>query len=172
MSSRAPIPLPLLLLAAVLLSGLLWLGACGGDDEGPDDPDAALGSADPEAERVIDEWSTALREGDIDAAAAYFKVPSVVQNGTPPLDLDSRQDVITFNEALPCGAELVEAESHAGFTIATFELTERPGPGECGDGVGGTAQTAFVIEDGKITEWRRIGGEAAPVAPPVEGPVV
>ena len=31
------------------------------------------------------------------------------------------------------------------FTIATFKLTERPGPGECGNGVGETAKTAFVV---------------------------
>ena len=68
------------------------------------------GGADPEAAQVIDEWSTALREGDVEAAAEYFELPSVAQNGTPPLELESREDVIAFNEALPCGAELVRAE--------------------------------------------------------------
>ena len=43
------------------------------------------------------------------------------------------------------------------FVLATFRLTERPGPGECGSGVGHTAQTDFVIEDGLIVEWRRVG---------------
>ena len=48
--------------------------------------------------------------------------------------------------------------------MATFRLTERPGPGTCGTGVGHTAQTEFVIKDGLIKEWRRvaIGGEQAP----------
>ena len=40
--------------------------------------------------------------------------------------------------------------------IATFVLTERPGVGQCGDGVGETAKTAFVIHNGLITEWRRV----------------
>ena len=55
--------------------------------------------------------------------------------------------------------------------IATFELTERPGPGECGTGVGVLVRTAFRIEDGLIVEWRRVsnvpGSEQAP-----EGPLV
>jgi hypothetical protein len=147
-----------------------------GDDESGDsnatqETSEIPGGADAEAAEVIDNWSTALREGDIEAAAEFFAVPSVAQNGTPPLDLDSREDVVTFNEALPCGAELVEATDHAGFTIATFELTERPGEGQCGPGVGETAQTAFRIEDGLITEWRRVGGDGLP-EPDIEGPVV
>jgi hypothetical protein len=157
---------------AALLLGVLALAfaACGGGGDNSDQAEIP-GGADPEAAQVIGDWATALGEGDIEAAADYWQVPSVAQNGTPPLELDTRRKVVVFNEALPCGAKLVRAEPHAGFTIATFELTERPGPGQCGGGVGGTAQTAFKIEDGKITEWRRVGGEA-PTAPPIEGPVV
>ena len=77
---------------------------------------------------MIDDWAAALSEGDVEAAADYFALPSIAQNGTPPLDLESREDVIAFNEALPCGAELVEATEEDGrFIVATFELTERPG---------------------------------------------
>ena len=104
-------------------------------------------------------------------AAEYFELPSVAQNGTPPLELDSRRDVILFNRARPCGAELIRAEEDGRFTVATFELTERPGPGECGDGVGNEAKTAFVIEDGLITEWIRAADEPL-TEPPAEGPVV
>ena len=68
---------------------------------------------------------------------------SVAQNGTPPIDLDSREDVIAFNEALPCGAKLIRAETQGKFTVATFELTERPGPGECGPGTGSTASSSM-----------------------------
>ncbi len=78
--------------------------------------------------------------------------------------------MIAFNEALPCGAELVEAAEEDRFVVATFELTERPGEGECGAGVGAEANTAFVIEDGKITEWRRAPNQ--PSAPPSNQPVV
>ncbi len=55
--------------------------------------------------------------------------------------------------------------------IATFRLTERPGPGTCGSRRRATArQTAFEIDpDGKIRQWRRVvtegdgaGGPSAP----------
>ena len=129
------------------------------------------GGADPETTRVIEDWATALREGDVEGAAEYFELPSIAQNGTPLLQLESRRDVVLFNRALPCGAELISAEQDGRFTVATFELTERPGPGKCGDGVGNEARTAFVIEDGLITEWIRAAGEPQ-FEPPAEGPVV
>ena len=129
------------------------------------------GGADPETTQVIEDWATALREGDVEGAAEYFELPSIAQNGTPLLQLESRRDVVLFNRALPCGAELISAEQDGRFTVATFELTERPGPGKCGDGVGNEARTAFVIEDGLITEWIRAAG-APQFEPPAEGPVV
>lgn len=147
------------------------LTACGGSDDGGDGEGPKIpGGADPEAAHVIDDWATTLSEGDVEGAAEYWGLPSIAQNGTPPLDLDSRQDVINFNRALPCGAELVSAEEDGRFTVATFELIERPGAGECGSGTGGTAKTAFVIEDGLITEWVRVVDKPTP--PPVEGPVI
>lgn len=153
--------------AAVLL--ILGAAACGSDDS-DSEPSEIPGGADPEAVQVIDDWSQTLSEGDVEGAADYFAVPSIAQNGTPPLDLDSRDDVIAFNEALPCGAELVEATEEDDFIVATFELTDRPGGG-CGPGVGGEAKTAFVIEDGKIAEWRRAADEPT-VEPQDEGPIV
>ena len=39
------------------------------------------GDADPADVRVIDAWVTALRHGDVDAAAGYFAIPSVAENG-------------------------------------------------------------------------------------------
>lgn len=144
---------------------------CGGGGGGGGEEPEIPGGADPEAARVIDDWATTLGEGDVEGAAEYWQVPSIAQNGTPPLDLDSREDVVTFNRALPCGAELLSAEEDGRFTVATFELTERPGPGECGAGTGVTAKTAFVIEGGLIAEWRRVADEPL-VEPPVEGPVV
>jgi len=156
------------LLAGAIVCALL--AGCG--DGGDDQPSEEIpGGADPEAAEVIDQWSDALREGDLEAAADFFKVPSTAQNGTPPLELSSREEVIAFNEALPCGAELIRAESGENeITVATFELTERPGPGKCGTGTGATAKTAFVIEDGLITEWRRIADD--PLVEPPAGNVV
>ncbi len=155
-------------LALILLIG--GLAGCGGGDT-DETADRVPGGADPEAVEVIEGWADDLRAGEIDAAADRWGVPSVAQNGTPPLELTSRDDVIAFNESLPCGAELIRAERQGKFTVATFELTERPGPGKCGPGTGETARTAFVIEDGKIVEWLRAADEA-PLEPPAEGPVV
>jgi hypothetical protein len=158
---RSALPIPL------LLASLIAIG-CGG---GPDAETSSIpGGADAEQVAVIEDWADDLRSGDVEAAADHFKLPSVAQNGTPPLALRTRGQVREFNASLPCGAELTRAEPHAGFIIATFELTERPGPGECGTGVGVTAQTAFLIEDGLIVEWRRAADEA--VEPPAESPII
>lgn len=159
---RIPALLSLAGCAAILLG-------CGGGDDAADAE--VPGGADAEATQVIEDWSVALREGDIEAAADFFEVPSIAQNGTPPLQLESREDVVSFNEALPCGADLVRAEDRDSFVVATFELTERPGPGECGAGVGSEARTAFVIEDGLITHWIRAGDEPQ-FEPPTDQPVV
>jgi hypothetical protein len=128
------------------------------------------GGADADAVEVIKGWADDLRGGDIEAAADHFAIPSVVQNGTPPIRLTNRQLVEGFNKSLPCGAELTRAERSGRFTVATFELTERPGPGECGGGVGAEAKTAFVIEDDRITEWRRVVDQ--PSEPSTQGPVI
>lgn len=161
----------------VVLLSLIAVTGCGGGDDRPSAspatgqsaptepaPPDVTGDANPADVRVIDAWSDALREGDVDAAAAYFAIPSVAENG-PLLRIRSEDDARLFNASLPCGAILVRAESEGDFTTATFELTERPGPGACGPGTGGRAETAFVIENGKITEWRRVaigGAEGAP----------
>ncbi len=105
--------------------------------------------------------------GEIEKAADFFELPSTAQNGTPPIVMETREDVVAFNEALPCGAKLTDTEAAGELIVATFELTERPGPGRCGPGVGSEARTAFRIEDGKILQWRR-----ASDPPEVEGPIV
>ncbi len=129
------------------------------------------GGADPDAVRVIRQWVDELRAGDVQAASDRFAIPAIVANGTPALRLTDRPEVVQFNESLPCGAKLTRAEPSGRFVIATFVLTERPGPGTCGAGVGQTARTAFVIHDGKITEWRRVAHQA-PAPPPGTGPIV
>jgi hypothetical protein len=140
------------------------LAGCGGD--GPSSSGSVsgvAGDADQGDVRVIDAWVTALRHGDVDAAARYFAIPSVAENGPLLLQIESLDDARRFNQSLPCGARLVRAETQGQFTTATFRLTERPGPGSCGPGAGEAAKTSFVISDGKIVEWRRVGiggGEA------------
>jgi hypothetical protein len=144
---------------------VLALSACGGGEE-PTGAEAGEipGGADPAEVRVIDEWAMTLREGDIDGAARYFAIPSVAENGPALVEIEDLDDARMFNASLPCGAELTRAVSEGDFVVATFRLTERPGPGTCGSGTGAEAQTAFVIEDGRIVEWRRVGagGEEAP----------
>jgi hypothetical protein len=143
------------------------LAACGGSSG--ETATEIPGGADPAAVEVIDRWARTLNEGDVEGAAEFFALPSVAQNG-PTLRIESVEDARLFNSSLPCGATLEEAVDEDGFTIATFELTERPGPGTCGSGTGAAARTAFKIADGKIVEWRRVAdgpgdGDSAPPAP-------
>jgi hypothetical protein len=154
------------LIASLAAVALIALGGCGSSKES-DVP----GGADPDKVEVIKNWADDLRAGDVLAASDRFAVPSVAQNGTAPLVLTDRRVVEAFNRSLPCGARLTAATTSGRFTVATFVLTERPGPGECGAGVGETAKTAFVIKDGLITEWRRVvdlpGGAPTSTAPVV-----
>jgi hypothetical protein len=158
---RAGTSLLILAIAGAIAAG------CGGSSSESEVP----GGADPDQVAVIKDWADDLRAGDVEAAADHFKLPSIAQNGTPPLQLTTRGQVREFNEALPCGGELTAAQPHGRFILATFELTERPGPGECGGGIGLTAQTAFLIEDGLIAEWRRVDDGGA-IAAPSEEPIV
>jgi hypothetical protein len=120
-------------------------------------PAAVPGDASAEDVRVIDEWARALSDGDIDAAAGYFAIPSVAENGPALLRIRNEGQAKLFNSSLPCGAKLIHAETQGAFTTATFHLTERPGEGYCGIGDEQvTAETSFVIERGKIAEWRRV----------------
>jgi hypothetical protein len=144
-----------------MLAGIattIVLAGCGGGDTGSDGSAPAIaGDADPADVHVIDAWVTALRRGYVGAAAGFFAIPSVAQNGPLLLHIRSRDDARRFNASLPCGARLVGAETAGQFTTATFRLTERPGPGSCGPGAGSLAKTSFVIRDGKIAQWRRVG---------------
>jgi limonene-1,2-epoxide hydrolase len=153
-------------LGVTLTAAVLALGGCGGSSSTSSGTSTTAGNADPAAVQVIDGWVTALRHGDVDAAARFFAIPSVAQNGPVLLHIKSLDDARRFNETLPCGARLIRAETTGEFTTATFRLTERPGPGTCGPGVGGVAKTSFVIRDGKIVQWRRVGpgGGGAPAS--------
>ena len=150
-------------LLSAFCATLLLATAAAGCGSGGDDGDTVAGLELPPGHTsviVIDEWVRTLAKGDVEGAAQFFALPSVVENGTPPLTLRSRTDAIEFNRSLPCGAKLIDAEPHGRFIAATFRLIERPGPGTCGDGVGATARTAFLIRDGKIVQWRRLPDSA------------
>lgn len=145
-----------------IVAALLAFTSCGGDDESPtaSEPggsaEATEGTTEGPAEdvEVIREWSEALTEGDIDAAADFFAIPSIAENGIT-IDIETIDDARLFNESLPCGAELESTQSEGAFITATFRLTTRPGVEVC-PGDGATAETSFVIEDGAIAEWRRV----------------
>lgn len=156
-------------IAILGILGVVALSGCGSSDK--EASTTISGGADPATVQVIKGWADELRAGDVAAASDRFALPTVIQNGSPPLRLTSRAQIEAFNRSLPCGARLTEAVAVDRFTIATFKLTERPGAGECGNGVGETAKTAFVVRKGLITQWRRVvdSGDQAPVP---QGPVV
>jgi hypothetical protein len=113
------------------------------------------GPAPDSATRVIRGWSDTLRHGDVDGAARYFAVPSIVQiqPGDPAQRITQRRQAVVFQTILPCGARLISARVEGRYVNALFLLTDRPGA-TC-DAPGATARTAFLIRRGKIVEWRR-----------------
>jgi hypothetical protein len=172
-------------LAAVIAA--LTLAACGGSDTAQESTRASSSQAaspaagvDPgqdysnyyppgthraskQAVAVITGWSDELRAGHVKRAARFFDIPVIVQNATPPVRLDTRKEVLAFNETLPCGAHIVKTIAGKTYTVATFVLTERPGSPGCG-ATGKLAATAFRLRHGKIAEWRRV------LVPPPLGP--
>jgi hypothetical protein len=112
--------------------------------------------------RVIQAWSSALRRGDVRAAAQYFALPSVMINGPYAagamlvLTIRTRAEAVAANASLPCGAKFISADQRGRYVNALFELTNRPGPGGgCAGGIGQTARTNMVIRKGLIVEWIR-----------------
>jgi hypothetical protein len=150
-------------LATLLVAGALTVGGCGSGSSTllhrGHSPRFSAGGAPTDAVRVIRGWSQALRSGHVAAAAAFFRIPSVIFLGdAPPVRIRSRTDAQTANAALPCGAELISTHRVGRFVNALFRLTNRPGRGGgsgCGSGAGETARTNFLIENGRIVEWLR-----------------
>jgi hypothetical protein len=169
MRSRHLLPALLFLTLALAIP----VAGCGSSSSSPAKATTTVpGGADPAAVAVIDGWAKALADGDVQKATSYWNVPSTAENGTLPLTLGNAKDVLAFNESLPCGAELIEAQTDkaTGLTLATFKLTDRGGPGGgCAGGVGEKARTIFKIAGGKIADWQRApdpaGQDSAPPAP-------
>jgi hypothetical protein len=136
--------------------------------------------ADPAAVRVIRAWSTALRRGDVRAAAHYFGLPTVFVNGVdtgggvPLIVIHTEREAEAINASLPCGAVFISADQRGEYVNALFRLTGRPGPGGgCSGGAGETARTNFVVMGGRIVQWIRAPDdpgdnqpEASPQPPP------
>lgn len=119
--------------------------------------------ANPAAVQVIRAWSEALRHGDVQSAAHFFALPSVMINGggvsgaVSVIRIHTVAQAKTANEMLPCGATFLSADMRGRYVNALFELTGRSGPGgsNCGTGAGETARTNFVIAHGRIVQWIR-----------------
>lgn len=130
---------------------------------------AEEGSEAPATDRrVINAWTRALREGDIERAAGYFAEPSIVQNAFPrPARLRTEADRVLFNESFPCGSKAVDYRFADGFVVVELELTERVG-GDCMGATGARARVAIKVEERRITEWYRLADDedAMPEAPP------
>jgi hypothetical protein len=160
-------------LAALAVLIVAVISGCGSSGKDTSATTTVVGNAGAAEVAVIKRWADELRAGDVVAASDRFALPSVVENGTGPLRLTSRRQVEAFNRSLPCGARLTAATSLGKYTIAAFVLTERPGEGLCGNGVGEQAKTAFVIRDGLITQWRRVvdtDQAPTPAPTPDQGP--
>jgi hypothetical protein len=173
-------------LVTVLLLSLLALAGCGGGDGGgkadrsaretatatADDreqeakpgEEAPTGPVTAAEKAVIRGWADALRNGDVERAASYFRVPSIAANGPAPFRLVTRRAVREFNASLACGAKLESVERDKYLLLATFRLTDRRDrKGACGSGVGHRARTLFSLSHGKIIQWIRAAD------PPSEG---
>jgi hypothetical protein len=110
-------------------------------------------------ETTIRGWADALRHGHVDRAASFWAVPAVYSNGAGLLKLTSADDVRQANAELPCGAKVESTRrdpNDRDFVVTTFVLTERPGPGTCGQATGQRARTTFLIRHHKIVEWLRL----------------
>jgi len=118
-----------------------------------------------DADRVIRSWSERLRAGDVKGAAALWAVPSRAANGSPPLELSTREAVEAFNEAFPCGSVVTATRpGEDGFTLTDFRLTAREGA-DCQGGEGGEARAAIRVRDGRITDWLRLPEDSTPSPP-------
>jgi hypothetical protein len=150
--------------AATLAAALALLSAgCDiGDEERAGSEPRKAASPPPAAgaeERAIRAWSTALNEGDYEAAATYFAQGALVEQ-TRALRLPDRKAAVAFNRSLPCKADLTDIERESDTVLAAFRLRDGPG-GPCEGG----ARVRFRFRDGKFAEWRQLAQPAPPEGP-------
>jgi hypothetical protein len=115
---------------------------------------------------VIRGWIMALNEGRFERAASYF-APGAIVEQVDEVRLRGREEAIEFNRSLPCRAVVTDVDDEGRTTLAAFRLREGRG-GRCGpgDGAGESARVRFLIDDGRILEWRQL-----PEAPVPEGEI-
>jgi uncharacterized protein YceK len=121
---------------------------------GQDGPAAA-----PAELAVVRRWAAALQAGNLQAAAGYFHLPSLFDDGAGSVVIiHTLPEAEVVNATLTCGAKVISAFRQGRFINVLFRLTERAGRGggpACGSGVGLSARTIFLIRDGQIVRWLR-----------------
>jgi SnoaL-like domain len=129
----------------------LALAGCGGSGESP--------------ESIVRAWSDALNAGDNEAAANLFAPGAQIVQGGRTIRLETHDEAVAWNSALPCSGRIVEIEADGDTVTATFLLDDRT-TSPC-DAPGAEATAAFHLEDGKIVLWHQLEGEAPATGPSV-----
>jgi hypothetical protein len=138
-------------LAALLLVVVALVAGCGG------------GVASPET--VVREWSEAVNAGDNERAADLFAHGAQIVQGNDVFFLQTHDDAVEFNSALPCSGKIVDVMTSEDTATATFVLGNRK-TSSC-DAPGQKAVAAFKVLHGKIVLWHQLPSPTAPPAPPV-----
>jgi hypothetical protein len=138
-------------LAALLLVIVALVAGCGG------------GGASPET--VVREWSEALNAGDNERAADLFAHGAQIVQGNDVFFLQTHDDAVDFNSALPCSGRIVDVKTSEDTATATFLLGDRR-KSRC-DAPGQKAVAAFKVLHGKIVLWHQLPSPTPPPAPPV-----
>jgi hypothetical protein len=113
----------------------------------------------------VREWSDALNAGDNERAADLFAHGAQIVQGNDVYFLQTHEDAVDFNSALPCSGEIVDVKTDEDTTTATFLLGDRK-KNSC-DAPGQKAVAAFKVLGGKIVLWHQLPSPAAPPPPPV-----
>lgn len=111
------------------------------------------------------EWSDALNAGDNEHAADLFAHGAQIVQGNSVYFLQTHQDAVQFNSALPCSGRIVDVTTEADTATATFVLGNRK-KSRC-DSPGQKAVAAFKVLHGKIVLWHQLPSPTPAPAPPV-----
>lgn len=111
------------------------------------------------------EWSDALNAGDNERAADLFAHGAQIVQGQSVYFLQTHEDAVQFNSALPCAGEIVDVKTEEDTATATFVLGNRK-TRRC-DAPGQKAVAAFKVLHGKIVLWHQLPSPTPPPAQPV-----
>jgi hypothetical protein len=114
---------------------------------------AACGTG-PDAEAVVRTWSKAINTGDSGRAADLFAPGAKVVQASLGV-LNSHEDAVAWNAALPCTGEIVALVSVSDEVVnATFLLGE--GNGHRCDGRGARIAVVFTVRRGHIEAFHQL----------------